>query len=203
MLHVLAAALTCFLAQVVRADEAKTNDTFVVTLTDGTALVCRPELAAFPLKMPYAEIKAPLNLIQNIKFDHKKNVVSVAFLNGDQLQAACPLEGITVESLLGSLQVSASNIVSITSMLKREPVYEDTPARRSACINNLRIIDSAKEQTAMANGFPDGSVVSGQQIGEYIKGGWPALKCPAGGTYSINPVGVDPECSVPGHSLRH
>ena len=26
--------------------------------------------------------------------------------------------------------------------------------------------------------------------------------CPAGGTYTYNAMGADPECSVPGHALR-
>jgi hypothetical protein len=29
--------------------------------------------------------------------------------------------------------------------------------------------------------------------------GWP--NCPAGGTYSVGPIGTAPTCSIPGHSL--
>ena len=72
-------------------------------------------------------------------------------------------------------------------------------ARTNTCISNLRLIDAAKEQWALANRKEDGAVVTfAELVDTYIR--WTPV-CPAGGTYSVNPVGTDPTCSVPGHEL--
>lgn len=67
----------------------------------------------------------------------------------------------------------------------------------NACVNNIRIIDSAKEQWAMANRKVDGDTVNVQGVNEYIKGGVTPT-CPAGGEYEYNRIGEEPECSVHG-----
>ncbi len=69
------------------------------------------------------------------------------------------------------------------------------------CINNRRILDAAKEQWAMENAKVDGDAVTEADVGKYIKGGYSALQCPKGGTYTIAPVGSSPSCSVHG-SMR-
>ena len=79
-------------------------------------------------------------------------------------------------------------------------------SQQNACINNLRQIDSAKEQAAMANNWSDGqSIESGSaeeaQMIQYIKGGAPT--CPDGGTYTYGPIGTMPSCSNPEHTLNH
>lgn len=71
-------------------------------------------------------------------------------------------------------------------------------ARQNACINNLRQIDSAKEQSAMANNANDGDAAPADTI-SYIKGGAPV--CPAGGTYSFENIGTLPTCTIAGHAL--
>ena len=70
----------------------------------------------------------------------------------------------------------------------------------NTCINNLRQIDAAKQQWALENKKPDNTLVSDVNITPYLPGN--ALPvCPSGGSYTINPVGVAPTCSVPGHQL--
>jgi hypothetical protein len=74
---------------------------------------------------------------------------------------------------------------------------------QNACINNLRQIDAAKNEWALENNKTNGTPVTEADIKTYIKldasGNLP--KCPAGGTYTIGPVGSVPTCSVPGHKL--
>jgi hypothetical protein len=65
------------------------------------------------------------------------------------------------------------------------------------CVNHLLAIESAKGICASEVGLKPGTVVSELRIIPYLIGGMP--KCPAGGTYSINPIGKNPTCSVPGH----
>jgi hypothetical protein len=74
---------------------------------------------------------------------------------------------------------------------------------RSACINNLRQIDGAKEQWALENKKPDGAAVVEQGrngLLAYIKG-FARPVCPSGGIYTLGPVGTNPTCSIPGHKL--
>lgn len=70
--------------------------------------------------------------------------------------------------------------------------------RRNACINNLRQIDSAKEQWAMENNKDEGEVPSQSDLAPYIRGGFPT--CPVNGTYTINGVGTPATCSIPTHN---
>lgn len=74
-------------------------------------------------------------------------------------------------------------------------------AQANACINNMRQIESAKEQYALENGLTTGDAVTDVQAGAYIKGGYPT--CPANGTYTIGAVGTDVVCSeaAAGHVL--
>jgi hypothetical protein len=70
----------------------------------------------------------------------------------------------------------------------------------SACINYLTQIDGAKEQWAFEHHAKIGDVVKTNDIAPYLyKGKIP--NCPDGGIYTINPIGSNPVCSVPGHSL--
>ena len=60
-------------------------------------------------------------------------------------------------------------------------------AQVNSCINNLRTIDAAKEQTALAGGVPAGATVQAAEISVYMRGGMP--KCPQGGECTINVIG--------------
>lgn len=75
-------------------------------------------------------------------------------------------------------------------------------SRQNACINNLRQIDSAKEQWAMANNIAGTAAVVTADVNAYIKGGATPV-CPAAGTYTYNIMGTDPACTVttPSHAL--
>jgi len=70
-------------------------------------------------------------------------------------------------------------------------------AMRTACINNLRQIDGAKDQYMLIHrAEPTGM---GDLVGEQFLRDHPA--CPTGGTYSLGAIGEDPTCSIPGHEL--
>ena len=71
-------------------------------------------------------------------------------------------------------------------------------SQANACINNLRQIDAAKNEWALENNKTNGTPVTEADIKTYIKldasGNLP--RCPAGGTYTIGPVGELPTCSL-------
>lgn len=73
-----------------------------------------------------------------------------------------------------------------------------TQAQTNACINNLRQIDAAKEQWALATGATTGAVTDAE-VNAYIKDGTPS--CPAKGTYDYEDLGTSPTCDVSGHVL--
>ncbi len=77
-----------------------------------------------------------------------------------------------------------------------------TNAQRQACIMNLKTIESAKEAWATQERKADGDPVDEAAINALLKNGQ-APQCPGGGTYSYNPVGTPPTCSLSaaGHTL--
>jgi len=78
-----------------------------------------------------------------------------------------------------------------------------TTSQTEACINNLRQIESAKQQWALENNQPLSATpvqsVLMPFLGHGPVGAWPT--CPASGTYAINPVSTTTTCSVAGHAL--
>jgi hypothetical protein len=73
-------------------------------------------------------------------------------------------------------------------------------AQLNACINNLRLIEAAKQQWALDNSKTDDDIPNALELLPYFQNDvFPT--CPAGGTYTINAVGVPPTCSIPGHAL--
>ena len=73
-----------------------------------------------------------------------------------------------------------------------------TKSQTTACINNLRQIEAAKEQWAMENRKTQGAAVLTNEIDTYMK---KLPSCPAGGTYNYTQVGSNTICSVTNHSL--
>lgn len=67
-------------------------------------------------------------------------------------------------------------------------------AQANACINNMRQIESAKEQWALEKGKTTGDAIVDAEVAAYIKGGMPT--CPGGGTYTYGVVGTDVTCSI-------
>lgn len=76
-------------------------------------------------------------------------------------------------------------------------------ARKNACINNLRLIDSAKQQWATELNKAATSTPGSAALVSYIgRPGTTALPgCPSGGTYTIGAVNAAPTCNQTGHVL--
>ena len=73
-------------------------------------------------------------------------------------------------------------------------------AQMNACINNLRMIDGAKQQWALEkNKQPTDTPTQGEIVVFLRNQQFPV--CPAGGIYTINAAGKDPACSIPDHRL--
>ena len=95
-------------------------------------------------------------------------------------------------------------VVAIIGLLAAIAIPSFVKARNTAqqngCINNLRMIDSGKEQAALANkwaalydvGTTTGAVGT---VNQYIKGNT-TPECPAGGIYSYTVIGTNPTCNI-------
>ncbi len=73
-------------------------------------------------------------------------------------------------------------------------------ARASSCINNLRLIDSAKQQYAtFSTSCANSTVLSMSDISTFIKGAATSNgpTCREGGTYVVGAVSSNPTCSYP------
>ena len=79
-----------------------------------------------------------------------------------------------------------------------------TQSRTSACINHLRLIQSAKDQYALESNQSETVTPVAADISLYFKtaqlsGGLPTE--PQGGAYAINTIDASPTCDQSGHTL--
>lgn len=112
----------------------------------------------------------------------------LAVANGNQHPAKLCLAGSVVP-------IAMLSAVAIPNFVKAR-----STAQKNACINNLRQIDAAKQQWAVENKKTDTSIPTRADLSPFLKSEkFPV--CPAGGTYTLNPVGDPPRCSLPGHAL--
>lgn len=74
-------------------------------------------------------------------------------------------------------------------------------SQKNTCLNNLRMIDAAKQQWALENGKTATDVPKWEDIQPYLGRGRGTLRCPSGGEYTVGAVGIRPTCSIPGHEL--
>ena len=82
--------------------------------------------------------------------------------------------------------------IAIPSFMKAR-----TTSQQNACINNLRQIESAKEQWAMANMKATGAAIVSTDIDTYMK---TTPTCPAGGAYTYKVIGTSAACNITGHT---
>jgi competence protein ComGC len=71
-------------------------------------------------------------------------------------------------------------------------------AQKAVCVRQLERIDAAKSQWALENHKDKDAIATWDDLNKYLNSSEP-LKCPAGGTYSINTVGEPATCSIPEH----
>jgi prepilin-type N-terminal cleavage/methylation domain-containing protein len=95
-------------------------------------------------------------------------------------------------------------VVAIIGLLAAIGIPSFTKARANSqeksCINNLRILDAAKEQEALETGLKAGDTAV--TYADYVKGTVPT--CPIGTTaYTISVIGTDPACGNVGTFAGH
>ena len=94
-----------------------------------------------------------------------------------------------VEIMVVVLIISMIVAISIPNFMRSRAM-----SRKTACLENLRVVESAKEQFAMAANRKNGdSVAWDDLVPAFIK---TTPSCPTGGQYTLNPVGTDATCSL-------
>lgn len=77
-------------------------------------------------------------------------------------------------------------------------------SRKNSCVNNLRLIDHAKQQLATASQtLTDTYVPVMSDIVVYIQGASTAPVCRDGGSYTVNAVSSVPTCSLSAAPFLH
>src|SRR6266540_1901806 len=78
-------------------------------------------------------------------------------------------------------------------------IARSTPSA-APCINNLRVIQSAKDQWMLENSKATNAVPMWDAIRPYFPSAWTngGPVCPQGGTYTLGRVGEPPTCSIGG-----
>lgn len=93
-------------------------------------------------------------------------------------------------------------IIAIVGLLAAIAIPSFVRAKETAqyntCINSLLQIEAAKEQAALEQNLPPGSGITEATLEAYLPGGFGNLFCPAGGTYTIHPIGEQAECDLHG-----
>jgi len=103
-------------------------------------------------------------------------------------------------------QLAAASVQTGTAGATDDSLSDEEKAthERNACVNNLRLIDAAKQQWALeysktASATPEWTDIQ-PYLGRGATGQLP--ECPSGGSYTIGAVSEIPKCTVDGHVLH-
>jgi prepilin-type N-terminal cleavage/methylation domain-containing protein len=94
-----------------------------------------------------------------------------------------------VEVMIVILIISVITAIAVPNFMQTR-----ARSRRTVCLENLRLIESAKTQAAMAKNLKEGSTMNWSDLlPTYIK---KMPQCPTGGAYTVGNVGTDATCSL-------
>jgi hypothetical protein len=115
----------------------------------------------------------------------------------DSLLASMVFRRRPVTWLLAATHMRSRTYLSLLMILL--PLAVLAHIETAGCLNNLHQLDVAKHMLEIERKMKSGDPVEPVMLGPYIHGGV-VPQCPAGGKYTIGPIGVPPVCSMPGHS---
>ena len=131
---------------------------------------------------------------ENQELHRLRNEVRVFREQSQKLAAA------EVQQLQQQTQQLAAENQRLRAGIQKIQQERTTEWQVDACINNLRIIEGAKDQWALENKKGTEDAVDAAGLAPYLKHNvfpW----CPASGVYTINPIGTVATCNLPGHMV--
>ncbi len=110
------------------------------------------------------------------------------------------------EYIIGSVGQGARLRAGATTFATRNEVGTSAPARprrspAEQCLNNLRIIDGAKQEWALENRKEGAETPTMADLTNFHSMAGKLPVCPEGGVYTIGSIDEKPKCSIPGHVL--
>jgi hypothetical protein len=165
-----------------------------------------------------ARTKAESDELSRLRKDHEELLRlrnEVRQLRGDKQQLSAEVQKAQAQAQGAQAQVEAlrANPVqtaalgqpsavaqAVAGVRSAQPPPSLEQAQAAACINNLRLIDGAKQQWALERRKPAGALMTAADLAPYLRSNTVPV-CPAGGVYTLNPVGLAPLCNVPGHAV--
>jgi len=124
----------------------------------------------------------------------------VRLLRDEKQQLARQAQAAQTAAANNQQQEQLQKLTAENQQLKIQSQVIQQRDQLSACINNLRQIDGAKQQFALEHQKPAGSLVSNDDLAPYLPNKT-VPTCPGGGVYTLNPVGLNPICNIVGHVL--
>lgn len=167
-----------------------------------TAMSMHPaKLSGAIMKSTMAAVGLPMTLTMP---DTKGGVAYRSYMAGDKHIGVLHVAYSELEALkaLGGLGVKGRSRTQTMDVDAYE-TEENSAAGQdpvSECVNNLRMIDAAKELCAMENGLADGAAIPEGGLMKFLPGGI-TPGCPLGSSYGIGLVGEAPSCQTEGHKL--
>ena len=177
----------------------KNNGILFISKRLGNVIADIQSVALEQMAAQAGDAKAAIGFIQQQFLDRFNTTTAFTIQNlptGIRVSGTSAAGGQALVSGLSIAPIGLLSAIAIPSFVKAR-----TTSQQNACINNLRQLDSAKEQWAMAQAKRDGDSPDEPGVLDYIRGA-AMPTCPAGGTYRLNPIGAAPTCSKPGHRLR-
>ncbi len=96
-------------------------------------------------------------------------------------------------------------VVAIIAILAAIAIPQLIESRKMSnlnkCMNNLKVIDYAKEQYGLNQGYTSGQTMGVADLAAgiaFVKGGALAVVCPRSGTLTYNIIGTAPTCTYHG-----
>jgi hypothetical protein len=122
--------------------------------------------------------------------------------NSGQVLVRCPIHK---NKLYCDYHVDGPDFSSLGTKPERSPTAQRQLTRveaMNACINNLRMLDGAKQQWALEHKKSSADIPSMLDLKPYVvRADGEYLQCPAGGSYTIRNIATAPTCTVPEHEL--
>jgi len=108
-----------------------------------------------------------------------------------------------IQTLQQRAESAAEAVRNQSAALQAETQKNQTVQRMNACINNLRLLDAAKQQWALENRKGAAETPTMEDLRPYVgrgpNGDLPT--CPDGGVYTLGTVAEKPVCTIAGHVL--